>query len=57
MCRADGAGVDPPGVRVALCTPTPGVSLQEDASEHKTPVQALHLQTGNVHSTGMLFLS
>lgn len=50
MCRADGAGLDPPGVPVALCPAAPGVSLQEDTSEHETPVQALPLQTGNAHS-------
>lgn len=50
MCRADGAGLDPPGVSVALCPNAPGVSLQEDTNEQKTPVQDLPLQTGNAHS-------
>ena len=50
LCWADGAGLDPPGVPVALCPLESGVALQEDTSEHKAPVQALHLQTGNAHS-------
>lgn len=50
MYGADGAGLDPPGVPVALCPVAPGVSLQKDTSEHETPVQALPLQTGNAHS-------
>lgn len=49
MCRADGAGLDPPGVPLALLPMAPAISRLEDASQHKTPDQALPLQTGNAH--------
>lgn len=50
MCRADGTGLDPPGLSLALCSMAPGVSLQELKTERKTHVEALPLQTGNTHN-------
>lgn len=46
MSGADGAGLDPPGLDLALCPVAPGVSLQRVEKEHETPVQALPPQTG-----------
>lgn len=43
---ADGAGVDPAGLPVAVRTAPPGVFLQRKEKEHKAPVQALPPQTG-----------
>lgn len=50
MCGADGAGLDPSGVPVDLCSKAPVISLWEVHGREQTPVQALHVQTGNKKS-------
>lgn len=49
MFGADSAGLDPPGLSVALRPVAFGVSLQKETCYNQTPVQALPLQTGDVH--------
>lgn len=51
MCGADGVGLDPLGVSVALCPVAFSVSLQKETCDSQTPVQALPLQAGNAQST------
>lgn len=43
---ADGAGVDPAGIPVAVRTAPLGVSLHWQESQHKAPVQTLPPQAG-----------